>query len=238
MPLMYTFCTWLPLRLGTIIVGLISIIQSIIIEMVCILSLSMTDTISFEINKMLHSNNMVYTTEIFKAIEKDPRSYITNIMIYFLLYTISCVALIYGAFKAINSIILILPYIILEFIRLFIIFYSVITSMILIKINVLDFLFLILISVIGVFILQILIYLWCCPLSLVQCLLLDKKLLESQSQEAFELNNSVLSKTAVNNQDVVYDPLSDHYGWRPFKPSYSYPYENMPQYDALIRIVK
>lgn len=38
--------------------------------MVCILSLSMTDTISFEINKMLHSNNMVYTTEIFKAIEK------------------------------------------------------------------------------------------------------------------------------------------------------------------------
>jgi len=53
-----------------------------------------------------------------------------------------------------NSIIFILPYIILEFIRLFIIFYTVITSMILIKINVLDFLFLIFISVIGVFLLR------------------------------------------------------------------------------------
>ncbi|XP_060869657.1 uncharacterized protein LOC132944367 [Metopolophium dirhodum] len=152
-------------------------------------------------------------------------------MIYFLLHTISCVALIYGAFK--RSITFILPYIILEFIRLFIIFYTVITSMILIKMNVLDFLFLIFISVIGVFLLQILIYLWCCPLSLVQCLILDKKLLASQPREAFELNNSnnALPRTAVNNQDVVYDPLSDHYGWRPFRPSYSYPYENMPQYE-------
>ncbi|XP_025201649.1 uncharacterized protein LOC112599112 [Melanaphis sacchari] len=229
MPLMYTFCTWLPLRLGTIIVGLISIIQSTIIEMVCILSLSMTDTISREINKMLHSNNMIYTTEILKAVEKDPRNYITNIMIYFILHTISCVALIYGAFK--SSIKLILPYIILEFIRLFIIFYLVITSMVLIKINVLDFLFLIFISVIGIILLQILIYLWCCPLSLVQCLILNKKLLGSQSRESFESNNNALPKTAVNNQDVVYDPLSDHYGWRPFKPSYSYPYENMPQYE-------
>lgn len=97
-------------------------------------------------------------------------------MIYFLLHTISCVALIYGAFKVgtlnilsyiknnLNlifiihyfqkSIIFILPYIILEFIRLFIIFYTVITSMILIKMNVLDFLFLIFISVIGVFLLR------------------------------------------------------------------------------------
>ncbi|KAL4112494.1 hypothetical protein QTP88_016267 [Uroleucon formosanum] len=230
MPLMYTFCTWLPLRLGTIIVGLISIIQSIIIEIVCVLSLSITDAISLEINKMLHSNNMIYTTEFLKAVEKDPRNYIINVMIYFLLHIISCVALIYGAFK--KSIIFILPYIILEFIRLFIIFYTVVTSMILIKMNVLDFLFLIFISVIGVFLLQILIYLWCCPLSLVQCLILDRKLLESQPREAFESNNNnALPRTAVNNRDVVYDPLSDHYGWRPFKPSYSYPYENMPQYE-------
>lgn len=53
-----------------------------------------------------------------------------------------------------SSIIFLLPYIIIELVRLIVIFYVVITSMILIKTNVLDFLLLILISVIGVFLLR------------------------------------------------------------------------------------
>lgn len=53
-----------------------------------------------------------------------------------------------------KSISFIYPYIVLEFIRLCAIFYVVLASMIIIKINVLDFLFLILISVIGVFVLR------------------------------------------------------------------------------------
>ncbi|XP_050442231.1 uncharacterized protein LOC126846616 [Adelges cooleyi] len=224
MPLMYTFCTWFPLRLGTIIVGLISIAQSILSEILCILSLNMTGTISCELNLLLHSNNMAYTTDILRSIEKDPNSYILGIIIYNIVYTISCLLLLYGAYK--NAIMLILPYIILEFVRLLVILYIVITSMVLIKMNVLNFLILILVSVIGVFLLQILIYMWCCPVSLVQCLRLVRKSV-GQAQEAFEIDNNGLS----NSQDIIYDPLSEHYGWRPFKPSYSYPYENMPRYE-------
>jgi len=40
--------------------------------------------------------NMYYLLVFFSI---DPRNYIINVMIYFLLHTISCVALIYGAFK-------------------------------------------------------------------------------------------------------------------------------------------
>ncbi|XP_025418837.1 uncharacterized protein LOC112689362 [Sipha flava] len=231
MVVMYTCCTWIPLRLGSIIVGLISLAQSILIGLVCLISMNMTDTISHEINKLLCSNNMFYTTPIWRVIEKDPMFLITNIMIYFVFYTISCIALIYGALK--SSIIFMLPYIILELIRLFVILYVVLTSIILLKINVLDFLILILISVIGVVLLQILVYLWCCPVSLVQCLCL-KNSLAFESQEVFNNNNITLPKTAtavVNIHNIVYDPLSDHYGWGPFKPSYNYPYKNMPQYE-------
>lgn len=35
MPLMYTFCTWLPLRLGSIIVGLISMVSVFFSLSVC-----------------------------------------------------------------------------------------------------------------------------------------------------------------------------------------------------------
>lgn len=78
--------------------------------------------------------------------------------------------------------------------------------------------------------LEIFIYLWCCPVSLVQCLILVKK---CRSQEAFEMNNNnVLPKTnIINNQNIVYDPLSDLYGLKTFSPTYSYPYDNLPQYE-------
>lgn len=41
--------------------------------------------------------NIYYLLNLFFYL--DPRNYIINVMIYFLLHTISCVALIYGAFK-------------------------------------------------------------------------------------------------------------------------------------------
>ncbi|XP_050548802.1 uncharacterized protein LOC126910353 [Daktulosphaira vitifoliae] len=229
MPLMYTFCTWFPLRLGTVIVGIISIFQSLLSEGVCFFSLGMTDVISNGLHKLLHNNNMAYSVEILKSIEKDPKFYILGVMIYNLVYTISCFILIYGAYK--NTIMFILPYIILEFIRLAFILYIVATSMILIKMNVLNFLVLILVSVIGVVFLQLLIYMWCCPVSLVQCLRIVRKTV-GHANDDFDIDTIGIPKVLmVNNHDLAFDPSSDYFGWRPFKPSYSYPYENMPQYE-------
>lgn len=45
-------------------------IQSVLIGSFCFMGLSMIDTISNEINKLIRSNNMVFTTEILKMLEK------------------------------------------------------------------------------------------------------------------------------------------------------------------------
>lgn len=60
-----------------------------------------------------------------------------------------------------------------------------------------------------------------------------------QPQEIFEENNNALLRgeddgkqlVQINQKNIDYDPLSNHYGWRSFKQSYSYFNENMPQYE-------
>ncbi|XP_075992906.1 uncharacterized protein LOC142987852 [Anticarsia gemmatalis] len=164
MALVYSCCFWFSLRLGGILIGLFSLFQALVLLIMCCLGYGHIQLVKDEISNWSNGLNLIYAKSYLESIQEDPQKYFSLIITFTCIYIIVCLLFIYGAYTCNNM--LMVTYIILEFLRLILISTLVATCLLLIKQNTMDIGLLIGASVAGGFLLLGMFYLWICAANL------------------------------------------------------------------------
>ncbi|XP_065200793.1 uncharacterized protein LOC135831886 [Planococcus citri] len=219
MPILYTFCSWFSVRMGSVIVGSLSLIQGVVLLLLGIVGYQNHELISFIFETIVEENDMLFAESYFIYLHEKTEQILLVFSISQAVYVVSCILLIIGSYKL--NIQEIIPFTVLEFIRLILLTLLSVTVMLLIKKNVLDFNVLIACIVISGFILLFLYYLWLCPVSLIQCIL-------RINTKKKEVPKMIFNKDHLS---LYYDYLSD-FKFKPVMPNrdyYQYQYGNLPK---------
>ncbi|KAL1140626.1 hypothetical protein AAG570_000556 [Ranatra chinensis] len=180
---MYSFCFYFSVRLGSIIVGAVSMLQSLAVFIWIVLLSSLTPKdISSQINSFKQGSNFLFITRYLDAMshfaqaedgvqalkheagDDDPKAFVWLTIGLAGVHICSCCLLIIGAYKCIHR--LLLPYLLVEMPRLFFLTFAHVTAMMIVKENVPDLGLLIGLTLFGSFFLIYMFYTWFCVLSL------------------------------------------------------------------------
>ncbi|XP_046681258.1 uncharacterized protein LOC124368030 [Homalodisca vitripennis] len=168
MAVMYTFCRYFSVRLGTILVAVSSMIQSFILGAIFLVLLNNAGQMTEDFEDWRTDNKLIYTTELFEHIQYNIAGYLKSVIVFIMFHFCTCVLLIYAALKC--NVPLTWPFLVVEFVRLATFAFVHFTAMMLVKENILDLGLLIALSISGGFLLLGLYYSWFCVVSLCQCL--------------------------------------------------------------------
>uniref|UniRef100_A0A1B6FU19 Uncharacterized protein n=2 Tax=Cuerna arida TaxID=1464854 RepID=A0A1B6FU19_9HEMI len=168
MAVMYSFCRYFSVRLGTILVAVSSMIQSLILGAIFLVWLNNAGQMTEDIEDWRTANNLIYTTELFEHIQYNTEGYLKSAIVFIMFHFCTCMLLVYAALEC--NIPLTWPFLVTEFVRLAIFLFAHFTAMMLVKENILDLGLLIALSISGGFLLLGLFYCWFCVVSLCQCL--------------------------------------------------------------------
>uniref|UniRef100_A0A1S4K369 Uncharacterized protein n=1 Tax=Culex quinquefasciatus TaxID=7176 RepID=A0A1S4K369_CULQU len=164
MPCMKTCCFYASTRLGSIVIGALTIVFA---EDLVVIGGS--DGI-LQMAKRTHQNIDEFDQQeifmwVLQQMESNSDQVFLYVMIFFAVHTLCCIVMIVGAFKLLRY--LHVPFIILEFARLTLLTLAHVTTMMVVKkqLNLGD---LIALTIAGGFGLLLLFYLWACVVSLFQ----------------------------------------------------------------------
>ncbi|XP_066995900.2 uncharacterized protein [Anabrus simplex] len=166
MPVMYSFCFWFSVRLGSIIVGAITLVQAIILFIFCGQGLENQEDVSARIQSWLDNNDMLFLKGVMEDMKNGPKLFLSILTTYTAFHMVSCLLLSLGAYKC--KLIFMYPFMALEMIRLLFLSVFFVFTMMLIKQNIYNLGLLIGCSVAGGFLILFLFYLWFCTLSMCQ----------------------------------------------------------------------
>ncbi|XP_045533735.1 uncharacterized protein LOC123720950 [Papilio machaon] len=164
MALVYSCCFWFSLRLGGIIIALYSIIQAFIVLTISCFGYSNPKNVEEKITILVNDLNLIFTKEFVNNLRSDPTKTLGFVIVLTCIYIIICMLYVYGAYKCNN--ILMMPYIVVELVRLIALTVLIITLLLTLKKNTMDIGLLIGASVLGGFILLGMFYLWVCAANL------------------------------------------------------------------------
>ncbi|CAG9114369.1 unnamed protein product [Plutella xylostella] len=164
MVLVYSCCFWFSLRLGGIIIGVLSLIQAIIVLVLCSIAYGYTDDIKETLTHWINDMELVYTEPVFETILADPNKYLTVTITLMTIYIVLCGLYIYGAYYCMVT--LMLGFVVAELARLLALAALLTTWLVVAKENSMDIGQLIGASVLSGFLLLGMWYLWVCSCSL------------------------------------------------------------------------
>nr|CAD7417161.1 unnamed protein product [Timema poppensis] len=166
MPVMYSFMFWFSVRLGSIIVAIITLCQVSAGLITCAVWVNDLSGVSRQLDEWLNNNNLYYMQPVLINMEMNPKSFLDGLITFLVIQGITCLLLVYGAYKI--NLYLVYPYILVDLVRLLFVSINFVIAMTLVKENVFDLGVLIGGSVIGGFIILFLFYLWFCVVSFCQ----------------------------------------------------------------------
>ncbi|GLH00931.1 uncharacterized protein GBIM_07180 [Gryllus bimaculatus] len=166
MVVMYSFCFWFSVRLGSIIVGVTSLVQALAFLILCCVGLEDRPTVSETIKDWLDKNEMLFLKAPLTDMSKDPEGSLVFFTSFTAIYAFCCLLLMYGAYRC--NLMLMYPFMGLDLLRLIFLSICFVFAMILVKENLYNLGLLIGFSVGGGFVLLYLFYMWFCTLSMCQ----------------------------------------------------------------------
>ncbi|XP_047121738.1 uncharacterized protein LOC124805273 isoform X1 [Schistocerca piceifrons] len=166
MPVMYSFCFWFSVRLGSIIVGAVSLVQALVVLGLAGDGYNHPQRVRDRFSHWLDTYKLRSLKNAVAAIRDDPESFLLSLIILYTAYALSCLGLIYGAYKC--NLKLMYPFVALDLGRLVSMSVVFVMAMTVLKANVYNLGILIGCSVAGGFMLLYLFYLWFCTVSMCQ----------------------------------------------------------------------
>lgn len=166
MVLVVSFCSVFSIRLGSIIVAALSLMQAAAMEIACIVGLYDIQSVSQNLNDFMYEKDFIFMTGFVNSVKKHPEPYIVGTLVILIVYSFTCILLIYGALK-LNAC-LVMPFVVAEFLRLCATLGLLVAGMLVLKKNSLDLGPLMGGSCGGGLLMVLLLYMWACPVSLLQ----------------------------------------------------------------------
>lgn len=166
MAVIASFCSVFSIRLGSIIVGALCLMQAAVLEVACVIGLQDVQGVSRSLNDLMADKDVLFLTSFLNGVRKNPEPYCTGALVVLLVYSFSCVLLIYGALKL--NVWMVFPFVVLEFLRLCASLAALVAGMLVLKKNSMDLGQLMGGCTGGGFCMLLMLYMWACPLSLAQ----------------------------------------------------------------------
>lgn len=204
MIVMYVFCKYFSVRLGSIIVSFCAMLQSFVGVILFSIWLSQAQQTEEQISRWLSNNNLIFMTGFFRDVEQSTEAYMKGFLVFFTVHFLTCLLLGYGAYKC--NRLLMYPFLITESVRLLSLSYIHVVGMMIMKENILDLGLLIGCSLAGGFMLLLLFYMWFCVISLCGCI---QVLQQKKSQPLYHKNNiSTEFQKLYKSYNVYYGNLA------------------------------
>ncbi|XP_073985464.1 uncharacterized protein isoform X1 [Rhodnius prolixus] len=153
MVFMYSFCFCCSVRLGSIVVGILSLIQSSICAIIGLIWVNQTSANARKyLQTITEDVNLIFLTRLVNEIKNDPQLFSWLFTIFAVCHIITCTLEIYGSYKL--AVKMIYPYLVAEMIRLVFLLAAHISGMMLIKENIFELGILIYSTLTGFFLLR------------------------------------------------------------------------------------
>ncbi|XP_026276269.1 uncharacterized protein LOC113205042 [Frankliniella occidentalis] len=191
MAVIRSFCSAFSIRLGSIIVGAVCLMQAVAMEVACLVGLQDVHMVSQNLNEFMFERDFLFASSFLNSIKKNPEPFLVGTLIILLVYSFSCILLIVGALKL--NVWLVVPFVAVEFLRLCANLAILVAGMLILKKNSLDLGPLMGGSCGGGFFMLLMIYLWTCPLSLAQELLRRRREDRPKGSPVRVLNGAALT---------------------------------------------
>ncbi|KAJ1530602.1 hypothetical protein ONE63_005484 [Megalurothrips usitatus] len=140
--------------------------QAAVLEVACVIGLQDVQGVSRSLNDLMADKDVLFLTSFLNGVRKNPEPYCTGALVVLLVYSFSCVLLIYGALKL--NVWMVFPFVVLEFLRLCASLAALVAGMLVLKKNSMDLGQLMGGCTGGGFCMLFMLYMWACPLSLAQ----------------------------------------------------------------------
>ncbi|KAK3924311.1 Protein BEAN1 [Frankliniella fusca] len=229
MTVIRSFCSVFSIRLGSIIVGALSLMQAAVMEVACIIGLQDVHGVSQNLNEFMNEKDFLFATSFFNSVKKNPEPFLTGTLIILVVYSFSCILLIVGALKL--NVWLVAPFVAVEFVRLCANLAILVAGMLILKKNSLDLGPLMGGSCGGGFFMLLMMYLWTCPLSLAQELVRLRRRQEAPARTRSSKGSPARARvlTDATGLEAKLWRHTTHVTQYPYAPQYP-PYRGYPIY--------
>ncbi|XP_063225438.1 uncharacterized protein LOC134532675 [Bacillus rossius redtenbacheri] len=166
MPCMHRFMFWFPVRLGSVIVGVATLLQDAAVLVVCGVQRGDSRAMSESLEDWLQSHGSNAMAGLVSALNDNPEKFLNFFLAIFTVHGVSCTLLIVGALKL--KLWLVYPFAALEGGRLAALTAAFTAAMLLARDNISSLGAITVSTVGGTFALLLLFYMWFCTISLCQ----------------------------------------------------------------------